>query len=99
MVIKTDDPDIMFVGNGDFIPGVTGAIRRTRDAGQTWDTATLPVDPNSVVYWFGTHKQRPDVIAAASLYGYVYVSEDGGESWTKLQKEFGEVRTIAVTPN
>ena len=99
MVIKTDDPDIMFVGNGDFIPGVTGAIRRTRDAGQTWDTATLPVDPNSVVYWFGTHKHRPDVIAAASLYGYVYVSEDGGESWTKLQKEFGEVRTIAVTPN
>jgi hypothetical protein len=47
----------------------------------------------------GTHRERPDVIAAASLYGYVYVSEDGGDSWRKVKKEFGEVRSVAVTPN
>jgi hypothetical protein len=56
------------------------------------------VEPNSVVYWFATHPERPNVIAAASLYGYVYVSTDGGESWKKLKKEFGEIRTLAVTP-
>ena len=33
MVIKPDNPSVMFVGNGDTIPGVTGTIRRTRDAG------------------------------------------------------------------
>jgi len=38
------------------------------------------------------------VIAAVSLYGYVYVSEDGGEAWRKLAHEFGEVRAVAVTP-
>jgi len=27
------------------------------------------------------------------------VSTDGGESWQKLKKEFGEIRTLAVTPN
>ena len=38
-------------------------------------------------------------MAAASLLGYVYVSEDGGNSWSKLQKEFGEIRAPAVMPN
>ena len=27
-----------------------------------------------------------------------YVSEDGGDSWQKLQKEFGEVRSVALLP-
>jgi hypothetical protein len=39
------------------------------------------------------------VIAAASIYGYVYVSEDGGDSWQKRQREFGEIRSLAVMPN
>ena len=40
-----------------------------------------------------------DVMVAASIYGYVYVSADGGDSWDKLQKEFGEIRSLALTPN
>jgi hypothetical protein len=39
------------------------------------------------------------VIVAASLYGYVYVSEDGGDSWTKGQREFGEIRSLSLSPN
>ena len=97
VVLKADDPSVMFVGNGDSIPGVTGAIQRSQDGGKTWDAASLPVEPNSVVYWFATHPAIPDVIVAASLYGYLYVSEDGGESWRKLHKEFGEIRSVALT--
>ena len=41
---------------------------------------------------------RADVVVAASLYGEVYVTEDAGDSWRKLAKEFGEVRAVAVTP-
>ena len=37
----------------------------------------------------------PNVIAPASLFGYVYVSEDGGDTWSKLKKEFGEIRALA----
>jgi photosystem II stability/assembly factor-like uncharacterized protein len=99
MAIKEDAPEVLFVGNGDFIPGDIGAIQISRDGGQTWKPAPLPTQPNSVVYWFATHPELPDVIVAASLYGYVYVSEDGGDSWTKLKKEFGEVRSLALTPN
>ena len=99
MVIKADNPDVMFVGNGDTIPGVTGAVQRTRDAGKSWQPVSLPVEPNSHIYGIATHKERPNVIVAASFYGYVYLSEDGGDSWQKLQKEFGEVRSVALLPN
>ena len=99
VMLKADDPNVMFVGNGDSIPGLTGAIQVSRDGGRSWRAADLPVTPNSVVYWFATHATLPEVIVAASLYGYVYVSEDGGESWSKRQREFGEIRSLALTPN
>jgi hypothetical protein len=99
VILKADDPDVIFVGNGDTIPGVTGTIQRSTDGGQSWEAIQLPVEPNSVMYWFATHASLPHVIAAASLYGYVYVSSDGGESWQKLRKEFGEIRTLAVMPH
>ena len=99
MVIKADDPDVMFVGNGDLIPGTAGAVQRTRDAGKSWEPVSLPVEPNSVIYGISSHKERPDVIVATSLLGYVYVSDDGGDCWQKLQREFGEIRCVALVPN
>ncbi len=99
VMLKADDPNVIFVGNGDAIPGVTGTIQQSTDGGPSGEALNLPVEPNSVVYWFATHPSRPHVVAAASLYGYVYVSTDGGESWQKLRKEFGEIRTLALMPN
>ena len=69
------------------------------NGGNSWEPVSLPVEPNSVVYWLGTHPERPNVIVAASLFGYLYVSEDGGDSWKKLKKEFGEIRSVVVVPN
>lgn len=99
VLVKPDDPDVMFVGNGDGIPGDTGAIQRTTDGGRSWAAADLPQPPNSVIYWLAAHPAAPDLIVAVSLYGYVYLSEDGGERWRKLDKEFGEIRAVAVTAN
>lgn len=98
LVIKADNPEVMFVGTGDGIPGTTGALQRTKDAGKSWETAPLPVKPNSNIYGIATHKKLPDVIVATSLLGHVYMSEDGGDSWNKLQKEFGEIRSVALLP-
>jgi len=99
VAVKADNPDVMFVGNGDFIPGRTGAIQRSTDGGKTWKAAPLSAEPNSTIYWFATHPADPDVIVANSLNGYVYTSIDGGESWKKVKQEFGEIRAVAWVPN
>ena len=99
MMLKADDPNVILVGNGDMIPGMTGVIRRSKDGGKTWDAAPLPVEPNSLIYWFATHPSIPNVMVATSLYGYVYTSDDGGDSWEKLKREFGEIRTLALMPS
>jgi hypothetical protein len=36
----------------------------------------------------------PETVFAASRYGYLYRSDDGGDSWRKLWREFGEVSSI-----
>jgi photosystem II stability/assembly factor-like uncharacterized protein len=99
MALKADDPTVIFVGTGDTMPGMTGDIRISKDGGKTWEAAELPVAPNSRIYGFATQPAIPNVIVAASIYGYVYTSEDGGETWQKLRKEFGEIRTLALMPN
>jgi photosystem II stability/assembly factor-like uncharacterized protein len=99
VTIKPGNPDVIFVGNGDFIPGKRGAIQRTIDGGRTWSACKLPVEPNSVIYWLATNPANPDVVVANSLHGYVYASTDGGESWQKNRREFGEIRALAVVPN
>jgi photosystem II stability/assembly factor-like uncharacterized protein len=99
VALKPDDPDTIFVGNGDFIPGKRGAIQRSRDGGKTWAKCDLPVEPNSVIYWLGTHPANPNVVVANSLHGYVYLSTDAGDSWTKLRREFGEIRALTWMPN
>jgi len=50
------------------------------------------------MWCLGAHAADPDLILACSLYGYLYRSSDGGESWTKLRREFSEVRAVTCTP-
>jgi photosystem II stability/assembly factor-like uncharacterized protein len=57
------------------------------------------VEPNSPIWNFATHAADPNLILANSIYGELYRSADGGESWEKLKKEFTEVRALAWTPN
>lgn len=99
MVLKADDPSTIFVGSGDTIPGETGAVQRTKNGGKTWEECPLPQEPNSNIYWVATHPAEPNRIVANSLNGQVYTSEDAGDSWTKLKREFGEIRALAWMPN
>ena len=98
VMVKADDPDTIFVGTGDSIPGEIGGLRVSRDGGATWSLAHLPEQPNSVVYWMANHPDRPDVVAAASLYGQLFLSGDGGRTWEKCRRSFGEVRALAIAP-
>ena len=56
----------------------------TKETATIWGLATHEADANRIVAW--------------TLFGEVYVTEDAGESWRKIAREFGEIRTAAWLP-
>jgi hypothetical protein len=44
------------------------------------------------------HRALPRLIYASSVSGELYRSQDGGNRWEKLAREFGEIRALAWTP-
>ena len=97
--VQPGQPDTVLVGCGDYIPGQIGGIEVSHDGGRSWNRATLDVTPNSTVYWMAMHPDLPDVVAAVTVFGQVFVSEDAGDTWTKLDREFGEIRTVSLSPS
>lgn len=97
IVQKTDDPYTLFLGNGNGPPGTVGSIQISRDGGETWKQAELPVPANSTIWTFATHPAEPNLIFAATVSGLLYRSEDAGATWHKCRHEFGELRALALT--
>ena len=98
IIAKADEPRTLFLGNGNGPPGTAGSLQVSRDGGASWANANLNPEPNSTIWTFATNPANPDLLFCASVNGYVYRSEDGGQSWRKLRHEFGEVRALAWTP-
>ncbi len=98
IVAKPNDPQTVFLTVGDATPGRTGTIMRSRDAGATWDSLGFPVQPNSAMWTISIPAAEPDTMFAASRYGYLYRSDDSGDSWRKLWREFSEVSSVVCVP-
>jgi photosystem II stability/assembly factor-like uncharacterized protein len=98
IAVKPDDPRTVYVTLGDSTPGRIGTVMRSRDAGATWQNLALPGQPNSAMWTVSLPAAAPDVVFAASRYGYLYRSEDGGDSWRKLWREFSEVSSVLWVP-
>ena len=94
IAVKPDDPKTVFLTLGDSTPGRVGTIMRSRDAGVSWQSLGLPGQPNSAIWTVTVPASAPDTVFAASRYGYLYRSDDGGDSWRKLWREFGEVSSV-----
>jgi photosystem II stability/assembly factor-like uncharacterized protein len=91
---RPDDPKTVFLTLGDSTPGRIGTLMRSRDAGTTWQNLPLPGQPNSAMWTVSIPAAAPNLVFAASRYGYLYRSDDGGDSWRKLWREFGEVSSV-----
>ena len=41
----------------------------------------------------------PKVVFAGSRYGYLYRSDDSGDTWSKLWREFSEISSVVWIPS
>jgi photosystem II stability/assembly factor-like uncharacterized protein len=91
-------PEVVFLGNGDGPPGTVGMVARSTDGGVTWRTAEMPGRANSTIWNFAVHPADSNLVYANSVSGELYRSTDGGASFEKLAREFGEIRQITWVP-
>jgi photosystem II stability/assembly factor-like uncharacterized protein len=71
---------------------------RTRDHGETWEPIRLPGAQNTTIWHIYSNPADPMLVFAISIFGEVYRSTDGGESWDKPAKFLGETREIVWAP-
>jgi photosystem II stability/assembly factor-like uncharacterized protein len=99
IAVKADDSGVLFAGCGETTTGEKGHVLRTTDFGETWEILKLPGQPNATMWGLATYPADANRLLAFSLFGEVYISEDAGDSWHKIAREFGEIRTAAWLPN
>ncbi len=99
VVVKSDDPQVIFIGNGESAFGGVGALHRSGDRGKTWETLPIPVEPNGTIWDLAAHPADSDFLLASTVNGQVFCTADGGDSWSKFHRDFGEVHALAWVPN
>ena len=92
------DSGRVYVGAGNGPPGDEGGLFYTSDLGGAWERADLGGNTNSTVWAIAHNPAVSDWMMAYSVSGQLYRSTDSGNSWTKLAREFGEVRAVALAP-
>ena len=99
LAIKPDDPRVIYIANGQAAIGSVGTVVRSKDDGKTWEGLKMPVEPNGNMMMVATHPADPNRLICGSRFGEIYTSPDGGDTWHKIKKEFGDLRSIAWLPN
>lgn len=95
---KENDSNIIFASVGDKPSGEAGILLISRDQGQSWEKAALPEPVSSTIWWISTNPADPNLIFLCTIFGQIFRSQDGGESWRKMQRVLGEIRMIAWAP-
>ena len=93
-----ENSDVVVASVGDKPSGEAGMFLISRDFGESWSVADLSHPPNSTLWSIGTNAADTSMMYAATIFGQIFKSTDGGESWTKMKRELGEIRMITWAP-
>lgn len=96
---RADENGVMFASVGDKPSGETGVLLISRDYGQTWARSRLSAPVNSTIWSIATNPADPSLLFFVTIFGQIYRSRDGGESWEKMKRELGEIRMVAWSPH
>jgi hypothetical protein len=98
VLATAQQPEVVLAGVGRKPPnhGTQGGVRISHDSGTTWAPASPPT--RSTVWLMAGHRELPDSLAGVTICGQVVVSTNGGLWWEPLEREFGELKAVAVTP-
>ena len=93
-----ENSDTVIASVGDKPSGEAGNLLISRDFGETWSLCELSHPANSTFWSIGTNAADTDLLFVATIFGQIFKSTDGGESWQKMNRELGEIRMITWAP-
>ncbi len=96
---RADNNGVLFASVGDKPSGEIGVLLVSHDYGESWKKAPVPEPVNSTIWWIATNPADPNLVFIATIFGQIFRSQDGGESWEKMPRELGEIRMIAWAPS
>ena len=98
IIVHPENPETVLITIGDTTPGQTGTVMKSNDAGRTWNQMSLSTPPNSAMWVVDIPPFAPQTALAGSRYGHLFRSDDGGDSWEKLSREFSEIAAVLAVP-
>lgn len=93
-----ENSPVVIASVGDKPSGEAGQFLISTDFGSSWAEAALSHPPNSTLWSIGTNPADTSLLFAATIFGQIFKSTDGGQSWQKMPRELGEIRMIAWAP-
>lgn len=93
-IVPRADGQAIFLTNGDGPPGSQGNAWRSTDDCRSWHKLPFPRHFNSTPWSIAVDPADPMLVLLATNLGQLFLSQDGGDSWRKLEREFGEIRCV-----
>jgi photosystem II stability/assembly factor-like uncharacterized protein len=91
LLVAPDDPTVIYLaagaGGGGAPAGTqeAGALFRSQDTGESWARVDIGDVPPSRMARIAIDHAAPALVACCAMLGQVYVSQDGGQAWSKTQ--------------
>ena len=93
-----ENSDTVIASVGDKPSGEAGQLLISNDFGDSWRPCGLSQPANSTIWSIGTNPADTSLLFAATIFGQIFKSTDGGVSWQKMNRELGEIRMITWAP-